>query len=117
MNKERNAIVEPSLNFSDGPLSECAISFTPELNVPLAKDSRWFDREDFDSPDSVKVSKIIIKKRGKKLLQISAEHNGPWHIYTDTGFEEWISKLLNREVSWSEQGLQMWEVADLETFV
>ena len=33
-------------------------------------------------------------------------HNGPWTIYTDSGFEKAISDIVGMEVTFSEQGMQ-----------
>ena len=45
----------------------------------------------------------------------NANGNGDWRIYTDDGFEESISKALGYDVTFTEQGMQDWGVASLET--
>jgi hypothetical protein len=41
-------------------------------------------------------------------------HNGPWTIYTDSGFEKEMSEIVGMELSFSEQGMQDDGVAHLE---
>jgi len=42
------------------------------------------------------------------------EHDATWNIYTDSGFENAISKTLNMDVSFTEQGMQDDELASME---
>jgi hypothetical protein len=42
-------------------------------------------------------------------------HDGPWTIYTDTGFEKAISEMIGMEVTFTEQGMQEEGVASLES--
>ena len=83
--------------------------------VELAGDSRWIEDEMWES-DYIEVSDITVETDDDGYTQIHVEHNGPWEIYTDTGFEKEISKLVGREVKWSEQGMQAPGVAHLEAY-
>ena len=47
-------------------------------------------------------------------INVWVDHNGPWEIYTDKGFEKAISKLVGCDVSFSEQGMQEPGKAHLE---
>ena len=47
-------------------------------------------------------------------VNVWVDHDGPWEIYTDKGFERAISKLVGCEVSFSEQGMQEPGKAHLE---
>lgn len=47
-------------------------------------------------------------------VNVWVDHDGPWEIYTDKGFERAISKLIGCDVSFSEQGMQEEGKAHLE---
>ena len=40
------------------------------------------------------------------MIEVTVEHDGPWTIYTDSGFEKAISDMIGTEVEFSEQGMQ-----------
>ena len=46
--------------------------------------------------------------------KVEVEHDGPWSIYTDSGFEQEISKMVGFEVSFTEQGMQEDGMASME---
>ena len=46
--------------------------------------------------------------------KVDVEHDGPWSIYTDSGFEKAISKMVGFEVSFTEQGMQQDGMASME---
>ena len=46
--------------------------------------------------------------------KISVEHDGPWTIYTDSGFEKAISKMVGFKVVFTEQGMQEDGMASME---
>ena len=86
---------------------------TVEVNGPVALsgDSIWF--RDSKSPTSVNVGEVTsVITDG--WADVYVNHDGPWEIYTDTGFEKAISKIVGFEASWSEQGLQQEGKAHLE---
>jgi hypothetical protein len=83
--------------------------------VELAGDSRWIEDEMWES-DYIEVSDITVETDDDGYTQVHVEHNGPWEIYTDSGFEKEISKLVGKEVHWSEQGMQAPGVAHLEAY-
>jgi hypothetical protein len=39
-------------------------------------------------------------------VEVVVEHDGPWTVYTDSGFEKHISEMIGMEVTFSEQGMQ-----------
>jgi len=59
---------------------------------------------------SVDITSINIGEDG----YVYVTHNGPWEIYTDTGFEKAISELVGFPVIWTEQGMQEDGMASLE---
>ena len=90
-------------------------------DIELAGDSIWMD--DADEPvDSVHVSTIEVTHgfdwddddEFPDALSVYVEHDGPYEIYTDTGFEKAISKIIGQEVQFSEQGMQEHGLAHLE---
>ena len=86
---------------------------TVEVNGPVALsgDSIWF--RDSKSPTSVNVGEVTsVITDG--WAEVYVNHDGPWEIYTDTGFEKAISKIVGFEAEWSEQGLQQEGKAHLE---
>jgi hypothetical protein len=46
--------------------------------------------------------------------KVDVEHNGPWTIYTDSGFAEAISDLVGFQVDFTEQGMQNDGMASME---
>jgi hypothetical protein len=88
-------------------------SKTHQVNadVALAGDSIWSD----SNPPAVKVSSIKVNKQRDGYVDVKVEHDGPWEIYTDSGFEKNISALIGIEVDFSEQGMQEEGTAHLES--
>ena len=91
--------------------------------VPLAMDSIW-DKEK-ENPKQVKVSSISITNpyepggfldddEDDSYRQVNVEHDGPWTIYTDSGFEKAISQMVGFEVDFTEQGMQEDGMASME---
>ena len=89
---------------------------TIEVNKPvaLAGDSIWDDGG--KNPKSVNVTSISVIKDIDEddYAQVNVEHDGPWTIYTDTGFEAEISKLVGFDTSFTEQGMQEEGIASME---
>ena len=92
--------------------------------IPLAGDSRG----GVENLKQVKVDHVVIQNPyqqggymdGKKdggLRDVKVQHDGPWAIYGDSGFEKAISKIVGFEVSFTEQGLQQDGQADMEGFM
>ncbi len=91
--------------------------------VPLAMDSIW-DKEK-ENPKQVKVSSISITnpyepggymddEEDDSYRSVNVEHDGPWTIYTDSGFEKAISQMVGFEVDFTEQGMQEDGMASME---
>jgi len=86
-------------------------------SVELAGDSIW-DKEGTKNPNSIEVKDIVVHapfdvEDDDLYMEVSVNHNGPWTIYTDTGFEKTISKLVGFKVKFTEQGMQEEGVASL----
>ena len=99
------------------------IQSIPSKTVKLAGDSIW-DR-DGENPESVQVSNVTIENpyepggymdddEDDGYRKISVEHDGPWTIYTDSGFEKAISKMVGFKVVFTEQGMQEDGMASME---
>ena len=99
------------------------IQSKPSKTVKLAGDSIW-DR-DGENPESVQVSNVTIENpyepggymdddEDDGYRKISVEHDGPWTIYTDSGFEAAISKMGGFKVTFTEQGMQEDGMASME---
>ena len=71
--------------------------------VKLAGDSIW-DKEG-TNPEMVTITDYEVEERDG-MIEVTVEHDGPWTVYTDTGFEEHISDMIGTEVQFSEQGMQ-----------
>lgn len=91
--------------------------------VDLAMDSIW-DKEG-ENPKTVNVSKITIlnphapgeymdDEPDEGYRSVNVEHDGPWTIYTDSGFEKAISDMVGFEVGFTEQGMQEDGMASME---
>ena len=91
--------------------------------IVLAGDSIW-DREG-ENPTDVYVSRITIENpyepggymdddEDDGYRKVDVEHNGPWTIYTDSGFAKAISDLVGFEVDFTEQGMQNDGMASME---
>ena len=74
------------------------------LEIKLAGDSIW-DKED-QNPKNVTVTDYDMDKDEEGYVSVTVEHDGPWTVYTDTGFEEAISEIIGMDVGFSEQGMQ-----------
>ena len=71
--------------------------------IKLAGDSIW-DR-DGENPPSVTMTDYEVEERDG-MIEVVVMHDGPWTVYTDSGFEKFISDMIGTEVSFSEQGMQ-----------
>ena len=82
------------------------------IEVELAGDSIW-DRDE-PNPKTVTITDYKFDKDEEGYESLYVMHDGPWTIYTDSGFEKEISDIIAMEVSFSEQGMQDDGVAHLE---
>ena len=91
--------------------------------VELAGDSIW-DKEG-ENPAKVMVMSITIEnpydeggymddEEDDGYRSVRVEHDGPWSIYTDSGFAEEISGLVGFPVDFTEQGMQEDGMASME---
>ena len=81
--------------------------------VTLAGDSIW----GYKGAQTVTVSSIDVYEDEDGYKSIYVKHNGgegSWSMYTDSGFEQAISKKLGYAVSFTEQGMQEDGVASME---
>ena len=74
------------------------------IEVELAGDSIW-DRDE-PNPKTVTITDYKFDQDEEGYVSLYVMHDGPWTIYTDSGFEEAISDMIGMEVSFSEQGMQ-----------
>ena len=91
--------------------------------VELAGDSIW-DRQG-ENPAKVMVTNITIENpyepggymdddEDDGYRKVDVEHDGPWSIYTDSGFEKAISEIVGFQVVFTEQGMQEDGMASME---
>ena len=91
--------------------------------VELAGDSIW-DKEG-ENPAKVMVMSITIENpyepggymdddEDDGYRSVRVEHNGPWSIYTDSGFSKAISEIVGFGVDFTEQGMQEDGMASME---
>ena len=84
-------------------------------DIKLAGDSRYGKGK---NPESVFVTKVEILLRGDEdgvaMADVFVEHDGPMEIYTDSGFEAEISKIVGFKVDFTESGMQQPGRASLE---
>ena len=84
-------------------------------DIKLAGDSRYGKGK---NPESVFVTKVEILPRGDEdgvaMADVFVEHDGPMEIYTDSGFEAEISKIVGFKVDFTESGMQQPGRASLE---
>ena len=98
-------------------------NITFPFTVELAGDSRW----DYEGPSTVTVTNIEISRYTAEdvadwadyaevgdVQHVSVEHDASWRIYTDTGFEAAISRVLGFDVQFTEQGMQEDGYASME---
>jgi len=94
-----------------------------QAEIDLAGDSIW-DREG-ENPAKVYVMSITIENpyepggymdddEDDGYRKVDVEHDGPWTIYTDSGFAEEISGLVGFPVDFTEQGMQEDGMASME---
>ena len=85
-------------------------------SVQLAGDSIW----GYAGPNTVKVDSITViesvyaDEPADTYTLVNVTHNTTWDIYTDSAFENAISKLLGFAVTFTEQGMQDDNYASLE---
>ncbi len=91
--------------------------------IDLAGDSIW-DRQG-ENPAKVMVTNITIENpyepggymdddEDDGYRKVDVEHDGPWSIYTDSGFEKAISEIVGFQVVFTEQGMQNDGMASME---
>ena len=84
-------------------------------NIDLAGDSIWQGKdrgEEVTYKTFVHEIKIFTDEDG--YMSVTVKHEGPWTIYTDSGFEQEIRGIIGTPVSFSEQGMQDDGMAHLE---
>ena len=107
----------------EAPVEEDNKSIKVDKLIPIAGDSIW-DKEG-ENPKQIKVDSISITnpyeagsymddEEDDGYRQVNVEHDGPWSIYTDSGFEKAISELVGFEVDFTEQGMQEDGMASME---
>ena len=76
-------------------------NYTVEGTVKLAMDSIW----DYKGSDTVEVTNIQVYTHAdddgnddNSNVDVNVTHNTTWDIYTDSGFEKAISKVLGMDV-------------------
>ena len=85
-------------------------------SVQLAGDSIW----GYTGPSTVEVTGVqVVETRyadepAEVYTSVNVTHNTTWDIYTDSAFENAISKVLGFAVSFTEQGMQDNNYASLE---
>jgi beta-mannanase len=79
------------------------------FTVQLAGDSIW----GYKGPQTVTVTDIsVYEDEDYKMIDVA--HDTTWEIYTDSGFESAISKVLGYDVTFTEQGMQQDNYASME---
>ena len=102
---------------TDGNETNTFTTYETTGSVKLAMDSIW----DYDGSDTVAVKSIQVietvdsEDNDSNYTMVNVEHDATWQIYTDSGFENAISKTLNMDVSFTEQGMQEDNYASMET--
>ena len=85
-------------------------------SVQLAGDSIW----GYTGPSTVDVTGVQViettyaDEPAETYTLVNVTHNTTWDIYTDSAFENAISKVLGFAVSFTEQGMQDNNYASLE---
>ena len=84
-------------------------------NIDLAGDSIWQGKDRGEEVTyKTFVHEIKIHTDEDGYMSVTVKHEGPWTIYTDSGFEQEISGIIGTPVSFSEQGMQDDGMAHLE---
>ena len=84
-------------------------------NIDLAGDSIYQgEKRGEEVTYKTFVHEITINTDEDGYMSVTVKHEGPWTIYTDSGFEEEISGIIGTPVSFSEQGMQDDGMAHLE---
>ena len=104
---ERNADLKETVTFTDYEVNGYA---------KLAMDSIWgYEGPEYVDVYSIQIIETLYEEDGNTSVMVNVEHDAPWEIYTDNGFEREISKALGFEVSFTEQGMQDNFRASMET--
>ena len=82
--------------------------------IPLSGDSIWDEKG--ENPKSVNVESVSVTDDldDDNYASVNVKHDGPWTIYTDTGFEKAISEIVGFRVVFTEQGMQEEGMASME---
>jgi len=82
--------------------------------IPLSGDSIWDEKG--ENPKSVNVESVSVTNDldDDNYSSVNVKHDGPWTIYTDTGFEKAISEIVGFKVVFTEQGMQEEGMASME---
>ena len=84
-------------------------------NIDLAGDSIYQgEKRGEEVTYKTFVHEITINTDEDGYMSVTVKHEGPWTIYTDSGFEQEISGIIGTDVSFSEQGMQDDGMAHLE---
>lgn len=113
----RHNDMPPMKDDADESIAEAEGTRTIKVNknIDLAGDSIWQGKdrgEEVTYKTFVHEIKIFTDEDG--YMSVTVKHEGPWTIYTDSGFEQEISGIIGTPVSFSEQGMQDDGMAHLE---
>ena len=96
--------------------------FTCNVDVTLAGDSIWDCTLEAVTITGVYIAETFNEDDGDIYTHIAVaytvdgneDYEGSWRLYTDSGFEEAVGKLLLTDVSFTEQGMQEDNYASME---
>ena len=96
--------------------------FTCNVDVTLAGDSIWDCTLEAVTITGVYIAETFNEEDGDIYTHIAVaytvdgneDYEGSWRLYTDSGFEEAVGKLLLTDVSFTEQGMQEDNYASME---
>jgi hypothetical protein len=124
--KERwNRALDHECKSNSYPILRASLKVPKKLqNIKLQHNSLW------GNPDKeyAKVTEVDAEfhigngdiSRLEVYIQLFAHHNLPWEIYTDSGFEKNLSKVLSEifkskiKIVFTEQGMQEDKIASIE---
>ena len=86
-----------------------ARTYACDVVVACAGDSIWSNTQN----KQVRITGIYVREEDDYKI-VNVTHDATWDIYTDTGFEQAVSKLLGYDVEFTEQGMQEDNLASME---
>ena len=108
-------LIDTEVTASDDEQEQVVENYECKFKVRCAGDSMWGETQGrIVNVTGISIVKTEYFEDNYMQVSVNVEHDSGWDIYTDSGFEDAISRAVGFPVSFTEQGMQEDGLASLE---